>query len=168
MSGIGAHTKPIRGLSQSWITPRHILSALGTFDLDPCAANPQPWPCATRSYVLPQDGLTLPWKGRVWLNPPYGDEAWAWLERLSDHPSGGTALIFARTETKMFVSAVWSRATAILFIDGRLTFHRTSGRPGKGNSGGPSCLVAYGGKDAALLSRSKIPGAYVRLWRANG
>src|SRR5262245_3926711 len=35
------------GKSQVLITPRWIIEALGPFGLDPCAAAPRPWPCAT-------------------------------------------------------------------------------------------------------------------------
>lgn len=60
-------------LADHWITPRNIVDALGPFDLDPCACQlGQPWPMGARSYTLPgENGLLLPWKGRVFLNPPY-------------------------------------------------------------------------------------------------
>ena len=35
-----------KGRSEVWITPPWILRALGPFDLDPCAADQQPWPTA--------------------------------------------------------------------------------------------------------------------------
>jgi hypothetical protein len=38
---LGSHQKTI-GDSQSWITPRHVLDALGVFDLDPAGAFPRP------------------------------------------------------------------------------------------------------------------------------
>lgn len=30
--GIGGHTSPNRGATDSWITPKHIIAALGPFD----------------------------------------------------------------------------------------------------------------------------------------
>lgn len=146
-----------------WLTPRHILDSLGTFDLDPCGAPAESkWPTARRHYRLPDDGLTLPWNGRVWCNPPYS-ETWRWLGRLGDH-GAGTALIFARTETAGFQEHVWVRATAILFLAGRLTFHHRSGRRAAANSGAPSCLIAYGESDATSLATSGLPGAFVSRW----
>src|SRR5437867_202275 len=45
-----------------WLTPPHILAALGPFDLDPCAApEPRPWPTAERHIALPDDGLAADW-----------------------------------------------------------------------------------------------------------
>jgi hypothetical protein len=45
---------------------------------------PRPWDTADTHYTAPLDnGLSLPWFGRIWLNPPYGDEAGAWLQPLT-------------------------------------------------------------------------------------
>lgn len=157
---IGSHCDPNTGRSDHWITPRFIIDDLGPFDLDPCAADPQPWPCATSSWT--GSGLCPGWFGRVWLNPPYGTQTSAWLHKLADHGSG-TALIFARTETKMFFEHVWRKATALLFIEGRLHFHFPSGKKALGNAGGPSVLIAYGLHDARRLKTSTIKGHYVPL-----
>ncbi|MEM9354636.1 MAG: DNA N-6-adenine-methyltransferase [Pseudomonadota bacterium] len=161
-TGIGSHTKAGRGATDSWITPLRIIQDLGPFDLDPCQCSPQPWSCAENAYTEMQDGLSKDWFGRVWLNPPYGQQTGQWLERLADHGQG-TALIFARTETEMFVEHVWDKATALRFIHGRLYFHYPDGQRAKGNSGGPSVLVAYGDKDAGRLQESEIAGSYVTL-----
>jgi len=161
--GIGGHTLPNAGATDSWITPRIIVESLGRFDLDPCQCIPQPWACASSAYTIDDDGLSKPWNGRVWLNPPYSDAA-AWLERLASHGTG-TALIFARTETEMFQRHVWRSASGILFLWGRLFFHRPDGSRAKGNSGGPSVLVAYGEDDADRLRRSGLAGSFVRNWR---
>jgi len=161
MTGIGSHTKTHRGASDDWITPKRIIEALGPFDLDPCACNPQPWRTATLEHAPPIDGLAEDWRGRVWLNLPYGPATGVWLKRLAHHPDGGTALVFARTETKMFTQYVWPFATAVLFIEGRLHFHYPDGRRAKGNSGGPSVLIAYGEYDADRLRKSAIHGAYL-------
>jgi hypothetical protein len=157
--GIGGHHSPNRGATDSWITPPHLVEPLGQFDLDPCECKPQPWKLAAAGYTIEDDGLRMPWAGRVWLNPPYSN-AWEWLAKLATH-GRGTALIFARTETAGFVSHVWKRSTAILFLHGRLHFHHPDGTRATGNSGGPSCLVAYGNEDAAALLSSGIAGSLV-------
>ena len=144
----------------TWLTPPHIIRALGPFDLDPCA-HPE-WPTASRLICLPDDGLTAEWSGRVWLNPPYGNEGWKWLDKLADHRNG-TALIFARTETAGFVEQVWGKADAVLFLHGRLHFHHADGTRAKANSGAPSVLVAYGSDDADTLSRCDLDGTYFRM-----
>lgn len=161
--GIGGHTLPNKGATDSWITPKKIIEAIGPFDLDPCECTPQPWPCAAKSYTAKDDGLSLPWAGRVWLNPPYST-AEKWLDRLASH-GNGTALVFARTETEMFRRHVWDRAHGLLFLFGRLYFHYPDGTRAKGNSGGPSVLVAYSHKDAERLKACKLHGAFCRWTR---
>jgi hypothetical protein len=159
MTPMGSHHSHKAGTT-TWLTPPHVLSALGDFDLDPCAA--PNWPTAKRHVILPEDGLTTEWRGRVWLNPPYGNEAWAWLARLAEHGQG-TALIFARTETAGFVREVWGKAHGVYFLHARLHFHRPNGERAEANSGAPSCLVAYGEADAERLAACALDGTYVPL-----
>lgn len=161
--GIGGHTTPNRGKTDTWITPPWIIDALGPFDLDPCQATPQPLPCATYAFGLADDGLRRQWHGRVWMNPPYS-EIGSWMAKLATHGTG-TALVFARTETRWFRDYVWSRAAAVMFLHGRLRFLRPTGEPAKGNSGGPSCLVAYGTYDADRLATSGVAGTVVKVVR---
>lgn len=159
---MGSH-QSARAETTTWLTPPGIVTALGPFDLDPCAApSPRPWPTATRHIELPEDGLLAPWHGRVWLNPPYSFEAWTWLDKLADH-GRGIALVFARTETAGFVRTVWKRASGVLFLHGRLHFHYPDGRRADANSGAPSCLVAYGQADAEILRRAHLSGTFVPL-----
>lgn len=164
MSGIGSHTKPNEGATNEWLTPPEILKALGPFDLDPCAMIDQPWPTAAKHYTIKNHGLMQPWSGRVWCNPPYGDDAEKWLQRLAYH-GDGIALVFARTETDMFFSWVWPEASALLFIKGRLYFYYPDGTRAEGNSGGPSVLIAYGPDNAERLRTCGLPGAFTNLWR---
>lgn len=159
MSGIGSH-QSAASLNEEWLTPPALLQQLGPFDLDPCAPINPPWKTADRCFTIYDDGLKQPWRGRVWLNPPYGIKAKAWLARLADH-GNGIALIFARTETEMFFEQVWKRASALLFLRGRLHFHHVNGKRAAANSGGPSVLVAYGQDNAYCLSRNSFLGAYV-------
>jgi hypothetical protein len=167
MSGMGGHESP-RNQKDVWLTPPSIIQALGPFDLDPCAApEPRPWPTA-RDHWRPDDSpLLRAWHGRVWMNPPYGPPSviGPWMGRMAEHGCG-TALIFARTETAVFHRHVWERATALLFIEGRLNFHHADGTEADNNAGAPSVLVAYGAADAIRLATSGIGGALVMLRQA--
>jgi hypothetical protein len=164
---MGSH-QSARMLEDRWLTPPEIIQALGPFDLDPCAApEPRPWPTAARHITRPEDGLHAPWEGRVWLNPPYSQEAVRWLQRMATH-GHGTALMFARTETSWCQETVWEAATAVLFLFGRLHFHRPNGKRARANAGAPSMLVAYGSDDADRLARCRLPGAYHRGWVLTG
>ena len=157
MSGIGGHEAPHHGETDVWLTPPHVLTALGPFDLDPCAAVDQPWRTATVQFTVKDDGLSQRWDGRVWLNPPYGALVARWLARLAKH-GNGIALVFARTDTAWF-QGIAQRVDAINFLTPRLTFHRPDGTPGAGNSGGPSCLLAFGPENVVAIER--LPGIIV-------
>jgi len=160
-NGMGSHQSH-KMETDEWLTPPDILAKLGNFDLDPCAPAIRPWVTAESHYSRADDGLSKDWAGRVWCNPPYGAETVKWLRRMADHKNG-IALIFARTETKMFFETVWMKAIALLFIRGRLHFCRGDGVRAKFNAGAPSVLVAYSVADADILAKSGIPGAFVFL-----
>lgn len=147
-----------------WLTPSWIVEALGEFDLDPAGAPGHH--LAKRSYTPEndEDGLTLPWEGRVWLNPPYGREQIPFMERMAEH-NHGTALLFAAVETVMWHETIWPRASAVLFPRGRFTFARADGVAAKANSGKPSALIAYGPADARVLRECGIVGQFVPLSR---
>lgn len=135
--------------------------ALGTdpYDLDPCTSARQPWPTARAMYTAHEDGTQQPWHGEIWLNPPYGAELYSWLARLAAHGSG-TALLFARTDTKGFHAHVWGRADAVFFLEGRLFFHEpVTGYQMPYNAGSPLVLAAYGPASVARLERLSAPGS---------
>ena len=62
--------------NDQWFTPSEILEAarecMGGIDLDP-ASSPvaNKTVQATRFFTAEDDGLLWPWRGRIWLNPPY-------------------------------------------------------------------------------------------------
>ena len=76
-----------------WLTPPDLIQKLGHFDLDPCSPPNLPWKIADNFYSLEndEDGLALPWAGRIWLNPPYSNWT-AFLEKLKLHPDGGGSI----------------------------------------------------------------------------
>ena len=69
--------------SDEWYTPEHVWRAalaalrLEEFDLDPCA-DPGLAIAARKHYTQSDDGLSKPWHGAVWMNPPYSDMA-TWI-----------------------------------------------------------------------------------------
>lgn len=159
--GIGSH-QSANMMKDEWLTPPEIIKSLGEFDLDPCAPIVRPWEMAKKHFTIIDNGLEKEWEGRVWCNPPYGLEATKWLEKLTNH-GNGIALIFARTETKMFFDWVWNKATAVKFIEGRLYFHHVDGTKARANAGAPSVLIAYGEENAKVLEKCEIKGKFLRL-----
>lgn len=153
---------------EEWLTPPHILAPLGKFDLDPCAPPEErrPWPMANKHYTVHENGLTQPWHGRVWCNPPYGREATKFLARMAEH-NNGIALTFVRTDTRMFQDEVFGKASAILFLRGRLQFCDYKGKPSSNSAGAPSCLIAYGGGNDDTLRTCGLDGFFVDLRMRN-
>ncbi len=135
-------------------TPPAIFEALDLeFDLDPAAPpGGVPWIPARKIYTESDDGLTQPWEGLVWLNPPYSNPA-PWIETLHHH-GHGVALLPADTATAWFHQWVVT-ADALCFIRHRLRFIRedrgleTSGRF-------PSVLVGYGEQAAVAVADCQL------------
>jgi phage N-6-adenine-methyltransferase len=115
--------------SPEWYTPVEIIEAtrgvMGRIDLDPCSnSTSEPNVPAELHYTIEQDGLSQPWSGRVYLNPPYGREIGKWVERLKSEYEARTvteaiALLPARTDTAWFRSL---REYGRCFLHGRLRF----------------------------------------------
>jgi len=108
-----------------WDTPPSLIADLSStfpWDLDVCASGPN---VCTNYYDGADrgDGLTMPWRGLCWMNPPYGRGIIAWVKRASEVGNGNTiiGLLPARTDTRWFSQYV-TRANYVVFIKGRLKF----------------------------------------------
>jgi len=150
-----------------WLTPKYITDALGPFDLDPCSPINRPWATARTHLTILDDGLLTPWNdGIVWMNPPYGRETPKWIRKMREH-NNGIALIFARTDTKMWFDDVFPYAKSLLFIQKRIKFFNVDGTEAPSSGGAPSVIVAYGDEaNACLLSASiskSIKGQFIQL-----
>ena len=161
--GMGAHQSSRPGKCE-WFTPPEIIEALGPFATDPCTSIDAPFTTADTQMNIHDDGLSYPWHGMVWMNPPYSNNVGAWMKRLSEHGEG-IALVFARTETDWFVKWVWNCADGILFLYNRLYFYHIDGTRAKHNAGAPSCLVAYGEEAVLRLRTAGLEGALVEHWK---
>ncbi len=123
-----------------WYTPaEYIASArevMGDIDLDP-ASSPTANVVvrAAAYYTVEDDGLSQPWSGRVWLNPPYAagivDQfATRFAGAISDGEiEQGIALVNNATETKWF-RVLASAASAVAFPGGRVRFWKPDGSTG--------------------------------------
>ena len=117
-----------------WSTPSAVFDPLqqefGPFDLDPAAAD---WNAKAPSYyTIETRGERSPWFGKVWLNPPYGDDVKVFLRHGVQYlDSGACSLIVAllpvRTAPVWFHDLVRPRAAEIRFWRGRIRFLRLPG-----------------------------------------
>lgn len=94
-----------------------------TFDLDVASpAEPLPWVPALNRYAVADDGLTSPWFGLVWCNPPYSAPT-AWCRKWATHPDGflliradvSTSGPFAAVDA---ASSLYVPAKRIQFVNG--------------------------------------------------
>jgi DNA N-6-adenine-methyltransferase (Dam)/Protein of unknown function (DUF3102) len=147
--------------SPEWFTPPHIVdlveATLGEIDLDPCWAADSPVRAGT-TYTAADAGLAQPWAGRVYLNPPYGREISAWVERLVAEYEAGTvaeaiALVPARVETEWFrLLDEFPRC----FVYGRLAFSNSE------NSALFPSAIVYLGRNVYYFA--KVFGAVGGIW----
>lgn len=147
-----------------WLTPPNVVEALGRFDLDPCGAPGHVLADETFLLENDQDGLALPWHGRVWLNPPYGRVMRAWMEKLVEH-GNGTALIPVATGTKLWQEVVFPEAAAIHFYRHRIKFIRRDLKEDTMVSPQASAIVAFGDSDADAVLTSGLPGVVIDMRR---
>jgi phage N-6-adenine-methyltransferase len=126
--------RPLDWSPDNWATPWPIVQELeeryGPFDLDPGAE--QHTAKAPRFYTREDDGLSHPWFGRVFVNPPYSDPR-PWCERAvraveSEEAELVVMLLPASTDTGWFHEFVLPNAD-IEFLRGRIRFLGWAGAP---------------------------------------
>jgi hypothetical protein len=95
--------------SDDCYTPKWLFDAMGLqFDVDVAAPSGGPWhvPCK-KFYTAVDDGLTQPWDGLVWCNPPYSNYL-PWAQRWITHEKGvllGYQLPQVRWTKEVFAAA---------------------------------------------------------------
>ena len=120
-----------------WFTPAEYVEkareTLGRIDLDPAShVLAQKTVRATAFYTAAENGLTQPWSGRVWLNPPYSRELMSpFVDKfLSEYARGAIeqAILLTHdyTDTGWFHAAARA-ARAICLARTRIHFLAPSG-----------------------------------------
>ena len=145
------------GQSNDWYTPKYIFDALGVgFDLDVAAPEEGPLHVPARTWYH-ERSLDLPWRGLVWMNPPFGarNGLVPWLLKFYAH-NNGIALVPDRTSAPWFQDAA-NVADAVLFVNGKVKFIRPDGSLGKSPSTG-TALLAAGPVAVKALTRAERHG----------
>jgi phage N-6-adenine-methyltransferase len=112
--------------ADEWETPQDFFDVLNSefqFTTDVCSL---PSSAKCRRYFSPEDdGLSKPWTGRCWMNPPYGDEIQKWIrkaafESAKDRTTIVACLLPARVDTSWWWD--YCRFAEVRFMRGRLKF----------------------------------------------
>ena len=132
-----------RNGDNTWFTPLEILDKLGRFDLDPCSMSFRPFSIAEKTveHDKGECGLSIPWQGRVFINPPYGKEMSPFIKKFIKEKPSGVMLIFARMGNKDVQSLV-KEGAYFLMLRKRIKFISREGIQGD-SAGADSCLVSW-------------------------
>jgi site-specific DNA-methyltransferase (adenine-specific) len=114
------------GNGRHWETPPEVFDPLHAefaFTLDPCATT-QTAKCP-RYFDEASDGLSASWSGeRVFMNPPYGREVYAWTRKARNEAARGAlvvGLLPASTDLAWWHEDVIGHAE-VRYIRGRVRF----------------------------------------------
>lgn len=147
---------------QDWETPTAFFNLVDEefgFTLD-AAADDANAKCDTY-YTMRDDGLSQPWSGTVWCNPPYGRGINEWVRKGFEEAEKGSVVVMlipARTDTVYWHDYVM-RSHEVRLLRGRLVF-------GKGeamaNAPFPSALVVFRAGSNAPVFTTMERGALTR------
>lgn len=184
MSGLPQHSSK----SQEHYTPRDIVQVVheifqGPPDLDPAScAEANEVVGAHKYYTVEDDGLRQRWRGRVFMNPPYGlmefKPRWSharkagrgysskevWVEKLllefRRNVSEAIVLVTASTGDYWFHRVVWPYANAVCFP--RRVKYQKPGGGLQSNQPGSSVLCYFGPWASEFTYHADILGPVVQ------
>jgi hypothetical protein len=120
----GLDASDVATTTDDWYTPRWIFDAAGiVFDTDvaaPISTEAQTVPARTYLTAL-EDGLSTPWSGVVWCNPPYSGST-PWVEKWAAHPEG---MILVPAVKSRWIGTLVAAADALALLT--VEFHRPGG-----------------------------------------
>lgn len=152
------------GATDEWYTPPHVFQALGcSFDMDVASPGQHVTPWIPAVTFITWNSLSLPWRGFIWMNAPFGSRNGLvpWLEKFFAH-GNGIALVPDRTSAPWWQQFV-PRAELALFVSPKLKFIGADGLPGISPAQG-TCLLGIGPRAGEALHRARSE-QLGSLWR---
>jgi|SRR5216684_237849 len=150
--------------SDEWSSPQWLVeqcaAEFGPFDLDPAASDGSAQ--APVFFTVYDDGLGRPWKGRVWMNPPYS-EVGKWMAKAAAEVAIGNAdLVVCLVPAR--VDARWYRAAAAVASVVRILPQRVKFGGLSDSAPFPSAVIVLGTDGRRHGAEPKRCGACGRYW----
>ena len=114
--------------SDDYYTPAWVFEDMAVeFDVD-VAAPPGgvPWIPARRFLTMADDGLTTPWEGRVWMNPPFSGTT-PWVRRFMEHRNG---IALLATTNNSWMLDLWEAVDGVTYFGNNFHYARPGGDKG--------------------------------------
>jgi ParB family chromosome partitioning protein len=166
----GHNVRTILSGNDAWFTPPEYIErarrVLGRIDLDPASCDiAQATVQAARYFTEEDDGLSQPWHGKIFCNPPYArSEIGRFIEKLVDEFQNGNVeqailLTHSASDTAWFSRAV-NIASALCFPRGRINFYGSRGTAPIG----ASVFFYIGGSAQRFAEAFEEVGAVMAPW----
>lgn len=142
--------------SDEHYTPKILFDYLNiTFGTDVSApVGGIPWIPAINYYDKERDGLTSPWFGTVWMNPPFS-RVTPWVDRFIEHNDGIALLVVSRSK---WFARLWNCADAITPFPENWKFERPDGKAKKI----AFQTMLFGLGNTAVKAMSNLPETRIR------
>ncbi len=170
----GVHLSGIIGsnlssLGEEYYTPADYIAAakgvMGDIDLDPASIEEANRTVGAKEfYSSKENGISKTWRGRVFLNPPYGEKIAPFMEKLRSEMDAGNVseaivLVFYKMETE------WAQLLfrgVLCFPRGRVKFFGPGSKKCAPTLG--SVLVYFGPNEKGFAKAFSAIGNIVRRW----
>lgn len=156
--------------SPEWYTPQEYVDAarevMGGIDLDPASCElANQTVGATYIFTKTDDSLNQEWRGRVFLNPPYGADGPPFVGKLVDefnvgHVSQAVILVNSRATDAGWFQPMFDGV--ICFTDHRIDFNSPDEKNTSSTHG--SCFIYFGTNDNKFAEVFSEFGNVVKRW----
>lgn len=158
--------------SKEWFTPKEYIDSvyevLSEIDLDPASCEEANRTIkAKKFYTKEDDGLSYPWMGKIFLNPPYGNDGPPFVEKLiqeikAENVNEAILLVNSRATDAEWFQPLYDGI--ICFTDHRIDFDSPNEKNTSSTHG--SCFI-YFGNNEKIFAKSFLKHGSI-LKRFNG
>ena len=146
-----SHVRGALEKSDEHYTPKWLFDHMGIeFDLDVAAPIGGSHVPAHKYYTEKDDGLSQPWSGLVWMNPPFSKPS-PWVDKFIENNNGIALLVVSRSN---WFKQIWRKADAIIPTPPEFKFERPDGS----NKAISFQTFLFGFGDEAIIGLGRLEG----------